>query len=88
MVTGAVEAAIRKWLESNTDELLGRIAPRWRGAYRSPTSRREALMPGEVVPLGKYKGQPVEVMASDTDYCEWLAAQPWFSAKYRNIYVA
>jgi len=26
MVTGAVEAAIRKWLESNTDEFLGRIA--------------------------------------------------------------
>jgi len=33
-------------------------------------------MPGEVVPSGKYKGQPVEVMAADTDYCEWLAAQP------------
>ena len=45
-------------------------------------------MPGEVVLFGKYKGQPVEVMAADTDYCEWLAAQPWFSAKYRNIYVA
>ena len=27
-------------------------------------------MPGEVVPFGKYKGQPVEVMAADTDYCE------------------
>jgi hypothetical protein len=26
MVTGVAEAAIRKWLESNTDELLGRIA--------------------------------------------------------------
>ncbi len=26
MVTGAVEAAIRKWLESNTGELLVRIA--------------------------------------------------------------
>lgn len=45
-------------------------------------------MPGEVVPFGKYKGQPVEVMTADTDYCECLAAQPWFSAKCRNIYVA
>lgn len=33
-------------------------------------------MSGEVVPFGQYKGQPVEVMAADTDYCEWLAAQP------------
>ena len=34
------------------------------------------LMPGEVVPLGKYKGQPVEVMAAGKDNCDWLAAQP------------
>ena len=45
-------------------------------------------MPGEVVPLGKYEGQPVEVMAAGKDNCDWLAAQPWSSAKYRNIYVA
>ena len=40
----------------------------------------------EIVPFGKYKGQPLEVMVADTDYCEWLVAQPWFSAKYRNVY--
>lgn len=41
---------------------------------------------GEVVPFGKYKGQPVETLVADADYCEWLVAQPWFSAKYRNVY--
>lgn len=43
-------------------------------------------MAGDVVPFGKYKGQPVETLAADRDYCEWLTAQPWFSDKYRNVY--
>jgi len=43
-------------------------------------------MTSEVVPFGKYKGQPVEVLAADTDYCEWLTAQPWFKARYLNVY--
>lgn len=43
-------------------------------------------MTAEVVPFGKYKGQPVEVLAADHDYCEWLTAQPWFKARYLNVY--
>jgi hypothetical protein len=43
-------------------------------------------MPGEVVPFGKYKGQPVEIMAADADYCEWVMAQPWLATRYRNVY--
>lgn len=43
-------------------------------------------MTSEVVPFGKYKGQPVEVLAADTEYCEWLTAQPWFKARYLNVY--
>lgn len=43
-------------------------------------------MSAEIVPFGKYKGQPVEVLAADTDYCEWLTAQPWFKARYLNVY--
>jgi hypothetical protein len=42
--------------------------------------------PAEIVPFGKYKGQPVEVLAADTDYCEWLTAQPWFKARYTSVY--
>lgn len=41
---------------------------------------------GEIVPFGKYKGQPAARLAADTDYCDWLTAQPWFASKYGNIY--
>jgi hypothetical protein len=39
-----------------------------------------------VVPFGKYKGQPVEVLAQDRPYLEWLAAQDWFRERYAGIY--
>src|SRR6266702_1847298 len=41
---------------------------------------------GEIVPFGKYKGQPAELLLADTDYCEWLTAQPWFRDRFRNVY--
>jgi hypothetical protein len=40
----------------------------------------------EVVPFGTYKGQPVEALASDRQYCDWLAGQPWFRERFQNIY--
>lgn len=40
----------------------------------------------EVVPFGKYKGQPVEILTADTQYAEWLADQPWFRERYATIY--
>lgn len=43
-------------------------------------------MTSEIVPFGKYKGQPLEVLAADTDYCEWLRGQPWFQSRYANVY--
>lgn len=39
-----------------------------------------------IVPFGKYKGQPVEVMADDREYCEWLLAQPWAKQKLGAVY--
>lgn len=39
-----------------------------------------------LVPFGKYKGQPVEVMQMDTGYCEWLSTQDWFRERYANVY--
>lgn len=39
-----------------------------------------------IIPFGKYKGQPVEVLAQDEAYMEWLASQDWFRQKYQNIY--
>jgi hypothetical protein len=41
----------------------------------------------EIIPFGKHKGQSVvEVMATDPQYLDWLAAQDWFAQKYRPIY--
>lgn len=39
-----------------------------------------------IVPFGKYKGQPVEVLQQDEPYCEWLASQDWFRTKFTAIH--
>jgi hypothetical protein len=40
----------------------------------------------EIVPFGKYRGQPVEALAGDRDYCEWLSQQDWFRTRYPSIH--
>lgn len=40
----------------------------------------------EVVPFGKYRGMPVEVMLADSNYCDWLSAQPWVKERFQNVY--
>lgn len=40
----------------------------------------------QVVPFGKYKGQPLEVMLLDRQYCEYMAAQAWFPDRYPVIH--
>jgi uncharacterized protein (DUF3820 family) len=32
--------------------------------------------PANIVPFGKYRGQPVEVMLADQDYLRWVKSQP------------
>lgn len=39
----------------------------------------------ELVPFGKYRGQPAQVLQSDRPYAEWLLKQPWFSEQYGGI---
>lgn len=39
-----------------------------------------------IVPFGKYRGQPVEVMQNDAAYCDWLMAQDWFRDRHAPIY--
>lgn len=39
-----------------------------------------------IIPIGKYKGQPVEVLAADPSYREWLTSQDWFRERYVNLY--
>jgi hypothetical protein len=42
-------------------------------------------MSNEIIPFGKYKGQPVDVLMNDRPYLEWLQGQDWFRARYQNI---
>jgi hypothetical protein len=39
-----------------------------------------------IVPFGKYRGRPIEVLQADSQYTEWLIEQPWFRDKYVAIY--
>ncbi len=40
---------------------------------------------GKIVPIGKYKGQPLERLLSDQPYSEWLLAQAWFLDRYADL---
>ena len=43
------------------------------------TDQNESTRPAaNIIPSGKYKGQPVEVLLADRQYLDWLTAQPWF----------
>lgn len=39
----------------------------------------------EIVPFGKYKGKPVEVLEHDKQYTDWLTKQDWFRDRYPTI---
>jgi hypothetical protein len=38
-----------------------------------------------IVPFGKYKGQPVEAMLADPSYCAWVLAQPGIRERYAGF---
>lgn len=40
----------------------------------------------KIVPFGKYKGQPIEVLASDRGYADWLMGQAWFRERFGAIH--
>lgn len=39
----------------------------------------------EIVPFGKYRGQPAEVLLQDPKYAEWLQGQDWFRQRYQSL---
>ena len=43
-------------------------------------------MESNIIPFGKYKGQPIEILATDDKYRDWLLAQSWFKEQNVNIY--
>lgn len=42
-------------------------------------------MENQLIPFGKYKGQPLEILAQDPQYLEWVRNQSWFVEKYPQI---
>ena len=42
-------------------------------------------MENQLIPFGKYKGQPLEILAQDAQYLEWVRNQSWFVEKYPQI---
>lgn len=40
----------------------------------------------EMIPFGKYRGKPVEAMAEDHEYVQWLVGQDWFRSKYPTMF--
>lgn len=43
-------------------------------------------MATNLIPFGKYKGQPVEQLQNDQEYANWLIQQPWFAARFGKIH--
>lgn len=39
-----------------------------------------------VIPFGKYRGQPLEVLEKDPEYLNWLTNQDWFRNGHANLY--
>lgn len=42
-------------------------------------------MSNEMIPFGKYKGQPLEVLEHDPEYADWIAQQSWAKERYPQI---
>ena len=40
----------------------------------------------DIVPFGKYKGEPMAALIADQDYRDWLMTQPWFRERFINVY--
>lgn len=43
-------------------------------------------MKGEVIPFGKYEGQPLEILNADPNYRNWLVNQGWFIEQHPKIH--
>lgn len=43
-------------------------------------------MTDELIPFGKYKGQPLVAIQKDKQYIDWLLAQSWFHEKHKEFY--
>ncbi len=47
---------------------------------------RHSGVDNEIVPFGKYRGQPVAALAGDRAYLDWLMGQAWFREKFSTLH--
>jgi hypothetical protein len=40
----------------------------------------------DIIPFGKYRGQPLAALSTDRAYCDWLLTQPWFVQRHPDIH--
>lgn len=52
----------------------------------SPDPSNSGQNSGQLIPFGKYAGKPVESLAADPQYVEWLVSQPWFRERHVSLY--
>ena len=44
------------------------------------------MLEKDKIPFGKYKGKELSVLFRDSEYMEWVLAQPWVKEKYPDFY--
>ena len=52
----------------------------------TPTTAPPGTGTSALVPFGKHKGQPVEILLADPGYRDWLLAQPWVRDRYPTFH--
>lgn len=63
-----------KWSEIHHDKFYAWLRPQLSNA--SPAS--QALPAGDLMPFGKYKGQPLAaIVQTDKSYFKWILGEPW-----------
>jgi len=38
------------------------------------------------IAVRQYRGQPIEALAADHTYCDWLMSQAWLRERYGAVY--
>lgn len=47
---------------------------------------KKIRMNDKIIPFGRHKGKPIEVLATDKQYMDWLLSQSWFKENHLTLY--
>lgn len=81
------------YYKTDIQTLKGTHATGSRNNYTYKISRQKQItkkLPEQytamIVPFGKYKGETISSLLTDSQYLDWCKNQPWFKTKYEEIY--